>query len=209
MSVYAGGVFGAAGRNFFAVNFMKGGSMKTQILNYETLLKITGAISATRDPEEVVLLTVEGTKTALGVKGCALFLVNKKSHELELAGAYGLSDNYLNKGPISAMASIAASLQEGPIAIYDVTDDPRIQYPKEAEEEGISSILSVPIHVHGSVIGCLRVYTSEPWEFELDDVNFVQAVAEITGMAIEMARLNRGLKHSIEVLKSMRAKETA
>jgi hypothetical protein len=53
------------------------------------------------------------------------------------------------------------------------------------------------------------VYTSEPWEFELDDVNFTQAVAEITGMAIEMARLNRGLKHSIEVLKSMRAKATA
>lgn len=183
--------------------------MKTRILNYETLLKITGAISATRDPEEVVLLTVEGVKTALGVKGCSLFLVNKKTHELELAGAYGLSNNYLTKGPISAMGSIAASLKHGPIAIYDVTDDPRIQYPEEAKAEGIFSILSVPIHVHGDVIGCLRVYTSEPWEFVLDDVNFVQAVAEIAGMAIEMARLNRGLKHSIEILKSMRAKATA
>jgi GAF domain-containing protein len=135
--------------------------------------------------------------------------VNKRSHELELAGAYGLSQDYLNKGPISAMKSIAESLQEGPIAIYDVTDDPRIQYPEEAKAEGIFSILSVPIQIHGTIIGCLRVYTSEPWEFELDDVNFTQAVAEITGMAIEMARLNRGLKHSIEVLKSMRAKATA
>ena len=181
--------------------------MKKQILNYATLLKITGAISATRDPEEVVLLTVQSVKTALGVKGCALFLVNRKSHELEIAGAYGLSDNYLNKGPLSAMQSISASLREGPVAIYDVTDDPRIQYPEEAKREGIFSILSVPIQIHGSIIGCLRVYTSEPWEFVLDDVNFVQAVAEITGMAIEMARLNRGLKNSIEVLKSMRAKE--
>ena len=181
--------------------------MKKQILNYETLLKITGAISATRDPEEVVLLTVESVKTALGVKGCALFLVNKRSQELELAGAYGLSDAYLSKGPLSAIQSISASLREGPVAIYDVTDDPRIQYPEEAKQEGIFSILSVPIHVHGSRIGCLRVYTSEPWEFVLDDVNFVQAVAEITGMAIEMARLNRGLKHSIEILKTMRARE--
>jgi signal transduction protein with GAF and PtsI domain len=178
--------------------------MKMQILNYETLLKITGAISATRDPEEVVLLTVEAVKTALGMKGCALFLVNKKTHELELAGAYGLSEKYLSKGPLSALTSISASLKEGPIAIYDVTDDPRIQYPEEAKSEGIVSMLSVPIQVHGSVIGCLRVYAGEPWEFEMDDVNFVQAVAEITGMSIEMARLNRGLKHSIEVLKSMR-----
>ena len=95
---------------------------------------------------------------------------------------------FLNKGPISALASIAESLREGPIAIYDVTDDPRIQYPDEAKAEGIFSMLSVPIQIHGSVIGCLRVYTSEPWEFVMDDVNFVQAVAEITGMAIEMAR---------------------
>lgn len=189
------------------VIFQNGGIMKKRILNYETLLKITGAISSTRDPEEVVLTTVESVKSALGVKGSALFLVNKKTHELELAGAYGLSDNYLNKGPLSAMKSIAAALKDGPVAIFDVTDDPRIQYPEEAKQEGISSILSVPIQIHETLIGCLRVYTEEPWEFVLDDVNFVQAVAEITGMAIEMARLNRGLKHSIEVLKAMRAKE--
>ncbi len=187
----------------------KGGTMKRQLLNYETLLKITGAISATRDPEEVVLLTVESVRTALGVKGCALFLINRKSHALELAGAFGLSQRYLSKGPLSALQSIAGALKDGPVAIYEVSDDPRIQYPEAAREEGISSILSVPIQVHGAVIGCLRVYTEEPWEFSLDDVNFVQAVAEITGMAIEMARLNKGLKSSIEVLKGMRARETA
>jgi hypothetical protein len=37
--------------------------MEKQIINYETLVKITSAISATRDPEEVVLLTVESVKT--------------------------------------------------------------------------------------------------------------------------------------------------
>jgi len=51
--------------------------------------------------------------------------------------------------------------------------------------------------------------SKRPWEFELDNVNFTQAVAEITGMAIETARLNRGFKHSVEVLKSMRVKATA
>ena len=43
--------------------------MKKELINYETLIKITGAISATRDPEEVVLLTVQSVKTALGVAG--------------------------------------------------------------------------------------------------------------------------------------------
>ena len=94
------------------------------------------------------------------------------------------------------------------MAIYDVTDDPRIQYPKEAQKEGISSILSVPIVVAGNLIGAVRVYTSEPWEFTLDDVNFVQALAQIAGGAINMARYAKGLKSSIEVLKTMRDVQT-
>jgi len=94
------------------------------------------------------------------------------------------------------------------VAIYDVMDDPRIQYPEEAQKEGISSILSVPIVVGGNLLGAVRVYTSEPWEFTLDDVNFVQALSQIAGGAINMARYVKGLKSSIEVLKTMKEVQT-
>jgi GAF domain-containing protein len=176
--------------------------MEKNLLNYETLLKITERISMSRDFDEVTLLAVTGIRDALKVKGCALFLINPKSQELELAASAGLSDEYLNKGPISALKSIADSLKEGPVAIYDVLDDPRIQYPEEAEREGIASILAVPIMTRGNPIGAVRIYTDEKWEFNIADVNLVQAVAQIAGMAIEMARLYRGLKSSIEILKS-------
>ena len=182
--------------------------MKKQLINYETLLKVTKAISHSRDPEEVVLMTVESIKTALDVKGCALFLINRKNNELQLATSYGLSDEYINKGPVSALRSIAQSLEEGPVAIYDVMDDPRIQYPNEARKEGIASILSVPIVVGGNLIGAMRVYASEPWEFTLEDVNFVQSLAQVSGMALNMARYTKGLKSSIDVLKTMREVQT-
>ncbi len=182
--------------------------MKKQMLNYETLLKITNAISHSRDPEEVVLMAVESIKTALDVKGCTLFLVNRSTNALEVAASFGLSDEYINKGPLSALQSIAASLEDGPVAIYDVSDDPRIQYPEAAEKEGIASILSVPIVTGGRVIGALRVYTAEPWEFTLEDVNFVQAMANITGLAIGMARHLKGMKESIDILKTLRDPKT-
>jgi len=178
--------------------------MENQVINYETMLKVAKSISHSKDPEEVALMTVESIKTALDVKGCALFLFNRQTDELELATSFGLSDEYINKGPVSALRSIAQSLEEEPVAIYDVTDDPRIQYPEEARKEGISSILSVPIVVGGNLIGAVRVYTSEPWEFTMHDVNFVQALAQIAGGAINMARYVKGLKSSIEVLKTMK-----
>ena len=179
--------------------------MEAGNVNYQTLVQITKAISTIRDPEEIVLITVEGVTTALEVKGCALLLFSAKSSELKLAGSYGLSQEYLSKGPVSAMRSIASSLEgQEPVAIYDVSDDPRIQYPEAAEKEGIASILSVPIVLGSKILGCLRVYTASPWEFTLNDVNFVQAVAQIVGMSMELCRVNRGLKDSIDILKTMR-----
>jgi GAF domain-containing protein len=179
--------------------------MEKPIINYESLIRITKAISTIREPEEIVLIAVEGITHALNVKGCALFLFSAKSNELKVAGSYGLSNEYINKGPISALASIASSLKDGkPVAIFDVSDDPRIQYPEDAAKEGICSILSTPIIIGEKVFGCLRIYTAEPWEFTLNDVNFVQAVAQIVGMAMELCRVNKGLKESIDILKTMR-----
>ncbi len=179
--------------------------MKKPKTNYETLIRITKDIPKLRDPKEIVLNTVELITQALGVKGCALLLFSPMTHELKLAGSYGLSQEYLDKGPINSLLSIASSLINGtPEAVYDVTDDPRIQYPEAAKKEGIASILSVPILIGDKTIGCMRVYTAEPWEFILDDVNFVQAVAQIVGMALEMCRMNQGYKDSIEILKAMR-----
>ena len=183
--------------------------MDKPTVNYETLIRITKAISMIRDPEEITLITVEGITHALNVKGCTLCLFSPKSKELKLAGSYGLSNDYLNKGPISALHSIASSLQDAqPVAIYDVTDDPRLQYPKAAKKEGIASILAVPIVIGDRLIGSMRVYTAAPWEFTLNDVNFVQAVAQVVGMALEMCRINKGLKDSIDILKTMRDPKT-
>ena len=58
--------------------------MNKHVMHYETLLRLSRAITISRDPEEVALLTTESVTTALDVKGCALFLIDNKSHELKV-----------------------------------------------------------------------------------------------------------------------------
>jgi GAF domain-containing protein len=179
--------------------------MEKPIINYESLIRITKAISVLRDPEEIILVAVEGVTHALQVKGCTVLLFSNKTDELMLAGSYGLSREYLEKGPVSSLRSIASALQDRQaVAIFDVSDDPRIQYPEAAIKEGISSILAVPIIIGKNLIGSLRIYTGAPWEFTLEDVNFAEAVAQVFGMALELCRVNKGLKDSIDILKTMR-----
>jgi signal transduction protein with GAF and PtsI domain len=179
--------------------------MENHALYYDTITRLTTSISHCRDPEEVALLTAEGVKTAFKVKGCSIFLVNRETRELGLVASSGLSDEYLKKGPIHFMQTIREAKDAVPVAIYDVMDDPRIEYPEAATKEGIASLLGVPIISHDKIMGALRIYTETPWEFSYNDITTVQAVALICGMAMDMCHMYKGYKKSIEVLKEMRS----
>lgn len=173
-------------------------------INYQTLEKIGRIISSSRDMTTVSKRVVKALPELLGLKGAALMLLDRRSKELKVAASHGLSAFYLNKGPISAMKSIAASLKEGPVGIYNVRDDPRLQYPDEANREGIESILSVPLMLRGQPQGVLRLYTDEPWEFSMQDITFVQAIAQMLALVLDNIRIAGAYKTSIELLKVMR-----
>ena len=172
--------------------------------NYQVLNRICEVVSSTSDLKEVAQQVVRELSQRLGLKGAALLLLDKATHELQVAAAYGLSRRYLNKGPLSSIKSIAESLDEGPVAIYNVAEDPRLQYPQEAMDEGIMSMLSVPVMLKGRPMGVLRLYTAEPWEFTMSDLTFVTAIALMMGLALDNMRCAKAYKTSIELLKDIR-----
>ena len=173
-------------------------------INYHVLNRICDVVSSAGNLEEVAQQVVSELTECMGLKGTALMLLDHRTHELQTAAAHGLSRRYLNKGPLSSMESIAESLGEGPVAIYKVEEDPRLQYPREAMEEGIASILSVPVVLKGKAMGVLRLYTAEPWEFTMQDLTFVTAIALMVGLALENMRCAKAYKTSIELLKDIR-----
>ena len=175
--------------------------MTKHTINYDAIIKLTNAISKCQDPEKVALITAESVTKAFDAKGCSVFLVNRKTREMGLVASYGLSSEYLDKGVVCFMQPIKEAKDAVPIAIYDVMDDPRIQYPEEAKKEGISSLLGVPIISHNEIIGALRIYTEELWEFSLNDISMVQAIALICGMAMEMSWMLKDHEEDLETCK--------
>ncbi|MFH1035598.1 MAG: GAF domain-containing protein [Pseudomonadota bacterium] len=177
---------------------------KMKQINYETLGHISQIISSAGNLGDAATHIVHSLKDALDLQGCALLLLNRRSKKLEVAASAGLSQTYLDKGPLSAVKSIAASLSEGPVAIYNVEDDPRLQYPQEAKAEGIASIVSVPLVLRGKPLGALRLYSAQPWEVTIVEMTFLQAIAEIIALVLDNLRLTHAYKTAIEVLKVMR-----
>jgi GAF domain-containing protein len=173
---------------------------ETEYTYLSAFIRIIRAISSSLDLNEVLQLIVKSTCEMTGSKGCALMLLDEENQRLEVKSYYGLSDQYIEKGPISSDRSISDTLKGKPIIIEDATSDPKVQYPQEAKQEGIASIVSLPIVLRERVIGVLRLYTPVPCRFTTDDIDFLSAIAIQSGLAIENAKMYEHVKANYEKL---------
>jgi len=112
--------------------------MKTRY-RYDIIYEIVKEITSSLAPDEVLDSIVRSVTEATGAKGCSLMLLTPDKKELIHNVSYGLSEWYLKKGPVRADAIIKEVLTGKPLAIPDVTTDPRVQYKKQARKEGIAS----------------------------------------------------------------------
>ncbi|UCF73970.1 MAG: GAF domain-containing protein [Deltaproteobacteria bacterium] len=160
-----------------------------QIAYFRIFREVSRAILSVLDSKQVLNLMVKRIVPAMKLKAASLRLLNEKTKDLELVASHLLSTKYLSKGPLNADKSVPEVLEGKPVLIVDAQSDPRIQYPKEKAEEGIASILSIPVQIHNKVIGMLRLYTSAPRSFSGEEIEFVSALGEMAGLAIINARM--------------------
>jgi GAF domain-containing protein len=165
---------------------------------YKALYQAALTISSSLELDQVLQSIVKSITEAMQVKACGLRLLDPDTGQLRMSTVYGLSESYLAKGPVSITLSQIDSdaLNGTPVFIADARADSRFQYQEAAREEGLVSILCVPLEVHGKAIGVLRVYTSEPTEFVEDDVQFLSVLASLAALAIENARLYESVRSS-------------
>lgn len=168
----------------------------------DTFAEIKNAIASTLNLKEVLDLIVQGVVKVMKVKGSSLSLMDKTREKLRIFASYGLSRNYVDKGPLDSSKSLSETTMNGKVVwIEDASTDSRVQYPAEAKREGITSILSVPLIVRNKVIGALRVYTSELRKFSEDESRFLFGFAEQVALAIENARSYEDVKDEYETLR--------
>jgi signal transduction protein with GAF and PtsI domain len=173
--------------------------MKSEEKAYsDSLLEVVKAVNSTLDRQEVLNLLVSNVTQVMDLKASAIRLLDPRKETLELVASHGLSEKYLNKGPVDADKSISDAMEGKTISVYNVIEDPRAQYPKEAEAEGIASIVSVPMRIKGRIIGVMRLYTPEFREFSEEEINSAEVLAEIGAIAIENAKMYERIKEDYE-----------
>jgi len=99
----------------------------------------------------------------------------------------GVEDGYLLGGQIIADHALRQVLKGNPLFIWDVSGDPRIIRREELAREGISSIVFLPFRDGQGVRGIMRLYFAEAKKFNREDLDFLNAIAELGGMILRIA----------------------
>jgi signal transduction histidine kinase len=157
-------------------------------MRYELLYEISKPVIEAAGVNNVLYSIVESTSKGTGAKGCSILTLSPDGKKLEHMVSYGLSDEYLGKGEIVVDDAIKEMLAGQPVNIVNVVDDPRIQYPKQAVAEGISSLLSIPVRgMSGDTIGLLRLYMAKMTRFKRGETDFLVSIADLGGIVVEKA----------------------
>jgi signal transduction histidine kinase len=160
------------------------------------LYRSVQATTSTLDLSEVFHRLAEATTRSLRCKGAAIRLLDKTGSRLEMAGSFGLSEEYKDKAPIEvARARIDQEALSGKsVLVEDTAKDDRLRYPAKVAAEGIQTILSTPLIGKTGPIGVLRVYGGSDHRFSEDDAAFLRAIAAQGAVAIENAQAYRLLE---------------
>jgi len=124
-------------------------------------------------------------------KLCSILMLDESREWLELRASYGAGETYLQKPRLSAVESLVGAVvrRRKAIQVENVQTSSRYQSAEIARAEGLISLLSVPLVFAGESIGVLNLYMDRLYKFSDEEIRMLSALAELSAIAIEKARL--------------------
>lgn len=165
------------------------------------MCKLCVAMATKQDLRDILQILSKNITKIFGVKGCTIRFFDKRRQTLEIIAAYGLSKEYLNKGPIDLKNHyIDREILKGRLKYTrDITKEKHVLYLEQAKKEGIKSVLSVPLFSENKPIGVIRIYTSEPRDFRKEEIEILKALSFIGGVLAERAKIWDEMKVLVEI----------
>ena len=159
--------------------------------------KICRAIATYEDLDVLFKHLVEVISRAFDIKGCSLLLYDEREKQLFHVSSFGISQEYLSKGPLFMDDKDPAFVKCKPVFVEDMQHDPQVQYPQAAVKEGLVSLLSLPLVTREAVIGLIRLYHCDYWALHDEDLDLLCVMQRLLAVVIE----NNGLRIFLEQVK--------
>ncbi len=171
-----------------------------------SLVSVGQTINSNLHVDEV-LESITREAAGLGrVKMCSLQLLDPSEEWLEMRAQFGAGTDYRQRPPLSVVESLMGSVvrRRKPMQVFNVQTSAQYQHPETARREGLVSLLCAPLVFGDQSLGTLSVYTEAPHVFSNEEVRTLSALAELSAVAIEKARL---YERTVDVEEQLRRNE--
>lgn len=178
---------------------MKSSKKDSTIPLLEGLAEISKAIMEKKFLDDIFALIVSVTAKVTDSKICSILLLDKNKKELVLKACQSESGQYSQKSntPIGKGIAGRVALRNEPIKVLDVRKEPRFLNRRIAVEDGLVSLLSVPMSTEGETIGVINCYTPKKHSFTSKEIHMLTTVASQAAILLKNTEL-RIMKELVE-----------
>jgi two-component system, response regulator PdtaR len=158
----------------------------------EGIAEISRAIMDRNYLDDLLALIVSVTAKIIGSKICSILLIDKDNKELVLRACHSDAGMYRQRTntPLGKGIAGRVAVTNAPVKVLDVRKDPRFLNKKIAIEDGLVSLLSVPMSVQGEVLGVINCYTTYEYDFSHEDVMMLTTVATQAAIVLKNTELH-------------------
>jgi signal transduction histidine kinase len=158
---------------------------------FEALTNVSRTINSAISLDDALNAITREACELVRAKMCSLMLLDESLEWLDLRASYGAGERYRNKPRLSVAESFVGVVvrRKKPLQLERVSASGQFQNVEVARQEGLVSLLSVPLVFGGRAIGALNVYTGQTYNFSNEEVRILSMFAELSAIAIEKARL--------------------
>ncbi|HEY4414090.1 MAG TPA: GAF domain-containing protein [Verrucomicrobiae bacterium] len=180
--------------------------LRLKVMLFESLASVSRTINSTLNLDEALRAITREACELMRARMCSLMLLDDTREWLDLRASYGAGDAYIKKPRLGVEESLIGVVvrRKKALQVANVQSDTRYQNVVLARRENLVSLLSVPLIFSGQIIGALNVYTAKPYNFSNEEIKILSALAELSAIAIEKARLYERL---VDVEEQLRQNE--
>ncbi len=165
--------------------------LRLKVRLFESLASVSRIINSTLNLDEALRVITREACELMRARMCSLMLLDESREWLDLRASYGAGEAYIKKPRLSGSESLLGVVvrRKKPMQVTNVQASTHYQNIELARREGLVSLLSVPLLFAGQAIGTLSVYTGRVYNFSNEEIRILSALAELSAIAIEKARL--------------------
>ncbi len=158
---------------------------------FEALASVSRTINSTLNLDDALQVVTREVGALMHANMASIQMLDETREWLVLRASHGAGAAYRNKPPLPVAESLLGSVirRRKPMQVENVQESGLYQQPTLAREEGLVSLLAVPLLFNNQATGVLSVYTGQPHVFSNEEVALLASLAELSAIAIEKARL--------------------